>query len=82
MGYVLSTFRKLEMKGDIAVQKLLAKYGEKLPPFSTAGVRVDDDLNFSRNWVQRRGSTRIGAEDFFLSCFPTRFPRILQGFSI
>lgn len=49
MSYVLGTFRKLEMEGDIAVQKLLAKYGEKLSPFSAAGVRVDDDFNFSGN---------------------------------
>jgi hypothetical protein len=59
------------VKGYLSIDQLLPKQREKLPGFSATGVGVNDDLNLSGNFFQRKGPPL--AKDscflFFLSNF-------------
>jgi len=47
-------FRKLEMKGNLPIQELLAKKGEELPSFPSSGTGIYNDLYFSGNSLKQR----------------------------
>ena len=67
MGYMLRTLRKLKVKGYLSIDQLLPKQREKLPGFSATGVGVNDDLNLSGNFFQRKGSLWPRTQAFICS---------------
>ncbi len=53
VGQMIGAFRKLEMKGNPAFQKFLAKKGKNFSSFSAPGMGINDDLYFPLNFFEQ-----------------------------